>query len=972
MAGDRKDRPESVARLFGVSLGDVAAAAFVLCALSGAFLAVAFDTRDAAGVIAGWLLANSGAVFVRNVHYWTAQLFLVCTVLHAWEHIRLGTERRVGRGVWLRMVLALPALVFVMLSGFLLRGDADARQALRIVREIAGAVPLVGTRLGTFLFGAGEQLQVVYAHHAATATIVVWLVIVEHARRLWPRAGGVAAVGVSTAAVSLVLSPGLHDGMDPLLKGPWYFLGLQEVLHWLQGPWPVVWGAVAGLVVLWAVPRLSGAWRTWTLRLLLTVLAGYAALTAVGLFFRGENWRWEPGWPRGRGDLQPGFILGTEPGDLDAGLRGGEAGGAQASPRADPGRASRPSGAGGSVVAVLPMVLGRPEGCLVCHAGVTGLGAAHRPEAIGCASCHGGNVFTLAKERAHAGMVRIPGNRADAARTCGQAACHPTLPGRMERSIMNTFAGAIAVNRRTFGEAGGGEGGSPPSISTLGHSPADSHFRQLCASCHLGLPKEAWGPIGETSRGGGCNACHLTYDAAALKELGAYQEASFGGRRVPPRNHPDLNARADDRRCFGCHSRSSRISTNYEGWHELNEAPQEVQAELPSKAAGGGPAMRTAAKTAAESQTAAFRQLEDGRWFRMVPPDVHHERGLACVDCHTAQEVMGAGHVVRDKLEQVRVRCEDCHAANLAAVAPAAVDPESRRLLALRGTRIPEGLRFGRTRDGDALIHVRVDQNGRGRLVGKVTGREVDLRPPARACSGDRAHARLACATCHTAWAPRCASCHTTFEPQAEGFDHLTQEATRGAWRERAGPFEATPPTLGVRRDLRDAGRPDGTIETYVPGMILRLDKNPSAAGAPDRSFHRLYARLSTHTIRREVRRCESCHADPVALGFGSGRLRFVLEQGRGRWLFEPAQGSAPEDGLPEDAWVGFGQTRPGGASTRDDARPFTREEQQRILRVGACLTCHAGESAAMGRALDDFDAAWRARGAHCMAPDWD
>ena len=75
-----------------------------------------------------------------------------------------------------------------MLSGFVLRGDPEGRQALRILTEATSQVPIVGTLLATLVFGAAERLDLVYVQHAATATIVVWLFVIEHARRVWPRA----------------------------------------------------------------------------------------------------------------------------------------------------------------------------------------------------------------------------------------------------------------------------------------------------------------------------------------------------------------------------------------------------------------------------------------------------------------------------------------------------------------------------------------------------------------------------------------------------------------------------------------------------------------------------------------------------------------------------------------------------------------------------------------------------------------
>jgi hypothetical protein len=57
--------------------------------------------------------------------------------------------------------------------------------------------------------------------------------------------------------------------------------------------------------------------------------------------------------------------------------------------------------------------------------------------------------------------------------------------------------------------------------------------------------------------------------------------------------------------------------------------------------------------------------------------------------------------------------------------------------------------------------------------------------------------------------------------------------------------------------------------------------------------------------------------------------------------------------------------------STRGDVRPFTAEEQRRILRVGACLTCHPGDSAVMRDSVRHFDALLARRGRRCVLPTW-
>src|ERR1035437_3265679 len=55
----------------------------------------------------------------------------------------------------------------------------------------------------------------------------------------------------------------------------------------------------------------------------------------------------------------------------------------------------------------LPLILGKREGCIVCHSSVTGIETSHSPEKIGCYSCHLGNRLTINKNEAHKGMLLI-------------------------------------------------------------------------------------------------------------------------------------------------------------------------------------------------------------------------------------------------------------------------------------------------------------------------------------------------------------------------------------------------------------------------------------------------------------------------------------------------------------------------------------------------------------------------------------
>jgi hypothetical protein len=134
-------------------------------------------------------------------------------------------------------------------------------------------------------------------------------------------------------------------------------------------------------------------------------------------------------------------------------------------------------------------------GCARCHQ-ATGVEDSHA--ALGCEACHLGDVDGGTADEAHAGLVRIPGNFPDMARTCGAAACHPSVPLRLRNNLMATMAGVVNVDRWAFGEQA--EPSCLDGVDTLGHSAADTHLRNLCASCHLGREKRDFGPVGERSR----------------------------------------------------------------------------------------------------------------------------------------------------------------------------------------------------------------------------------------------------------------------------------------------------------------------------------------------------------------------------------------------------------------------------------------------------------------------------------------
>jgi hypothetical protein len=467
-------------------------------------------------------------------------------------------------------------------------------------------------------------------------------------------------------------------------------------------------------------------------------------------------------------------------------------------------------------------------------------------------------------------------------------------------------------------------------VNDLTQSNADNHNRNLCASCHLGNEKTEWGEINELSRGGGCNACHLNYNNEAIQQLNFYNKTKDKSKKtkkyenqiVLPKIHPQLSLKISSNHCFGCHSRSGRISTNYEGWFETLKNWEEVKGNK------------------------EYRLLMDGRVFQKNKDDVHHQAGMECIDCHISMEIMGDGNLYQHMEEAIKVQCIDCHSKETYSVSYHKLDFESRKIVDLRKSKRENEEYLVTEKNKIPLINTYVNRRNEKYLITKSSKKKLSLNPPVAICIEGKAHQRLSCNGCHTEWVSYCVGCHTEYDPNLEGYDLLDNKDIVGSWNETPSNFYVDYPVLGIRKEK--SGKE--VIDTFIPGMILTIDKFQYQN---KKIFKRLFAPTFSHTINKEGRSCKSCHNNPLAIGYGRGKLIYSKF---GNWSFESEFSNRNEDNLPKDAWIGFLKTRNVYSTTRTNTRPFSVEEQKRILLVGACLNCHDETSKVIEQSLVDFE----------------
>jgi len=890
------------------TFGTLALAMFSLVLFSGVLLAIPFDVGTPYLSVSSMLVGNPWASFIRNSHFWSSQFFLVLSLIHIYDHFHYKDRIGLKWGIAFRLSLGVLIIFLAMLTGFLLKGDSDSQQARQILEALTQRIPFIGKSLAFSLLGSSGSFQLIYVHHIATLTIFISIIMVEHSRKFWPKVNDFAISLVTVSVLSYFFTAPLHDNFNPSVKGPWYFVGFQEILHWLSHPeWSLLLFLVL-IVLIYLVNTEKGKVVKISKRSLLVFAGFYLILTLIGLFFRGESWKWVSpseseysysvlhNFKTSRIDFSPEYEI--------------------------------------AATVNSPIIQGRKESCLACHNDTHGFTDSHKPEAIGCFSCHGGNPFATAKAQAHRKMVLIPGNLATAKQSCGTTQCHPEIVERVPTGLMSTLSGMISVDRFVFDEQNNPD--DLTDVHKLENSAADKHLKNLCVNCHLGNPKTEYGAVKETSRGGGCLACHLNYSAEAEKDLA-------DSRNKIVKSHPSISLQVSNNHCFGCHSRSGRISTNYEGWHETTlEAKQ-----MPD--------------------SSNYRLIENARVFIKKQEDIHHQLGMECIDCHHSYELMGDGKHYAHEEDQQDVQCIDCHFdGKPKTINPDKLDNESALIAALRFGSIEKKKYLVTGKHNHSLINTSVESDS-VYLITKNSKKKMGMKPPAEVCIRNKAHKNLSCSACHTSWAPSCIGCHNSYDPTEPGYDMIQNKKIRGSWVEYIGSYTAKLPALGIRT-MKNGEE----IIPVSPGMVLTIDKKSYTKNENDSLiFHRLFAPVAPHTTSAKGRTCKSCHNNPEALGFGEGELTYRTVNGKGEWTFEPKYENDVNDDLPADAWTGFLKNRLGVVSTRTNVFPFNIEKQKKILAVGSCLTCHDENSKVMKESLNHFEELMKKRSSKCIVPVW-
>ncbi|MFF4617127.1 cytochrome b [Nonomuraea jabiensis] len=167
-------------------LGELALYSFALLVLTGTFLTLFYKPNpDVAFASAAEIsLDVRGGLLLRQLHHWSATVFVLAIVAHLCRVFFTGAFRRPRELTWMLGVVLFGLVLFESFLGVSLPGDQLAMAGLRQAQGLLLSIPLVGTYLSAFAFDGefpGQVLPRIFVTHVLLVPGILMAVVPLHA-----------------------------------------------------------------------------------------------------------------------------------------------------------------------------------------------------------------------------------------------------------------------------------------------------------------------------------------------------------------------------------------------------------------------------------------------------------------------------------------------------------------------------------------------------------------------------------------------------------------------------------------------------------------------------------------------------------------------------------------------------------------------------------------------------------------------
>lgn len=268
-----------------VRWGEKSMVSLYLSVLSGIVVALQYNPAEPLYSTSTIDLLVPFGAFWRSLHFYSSQCFFLLTLTHLVAILIDRWPEPMSMRKWLPLICSLPVLVLLLFTGYVLRADVTGEMAGLIAENIILSVPVLGRLLNELLFSVvNDGMMRVYPNHLIGLGILWGLLSWDHLRKYrvsWRGHGGL--IVLMLLGCCLVAAPMDAERMGVFhITGPWFFVGLQELLRYVSPFWA---GVVWPLVLMAALVALAAGDEKWRRIGLATVVvwgAIYTVVTIIG------------------------------------------------------------------------------------------------------------------------------------------------------------------------------------------------------------------------------------------------------------------------------------------------------------------------------------------------------------------------------------------------------------------------------------------------------------------------------------------------------------------------------------------------------------------------------------------------------------------------------------------------------------------------------------------------------------------
>ncbi len=262
--------------------GEYSLLALYISVLSGVVVALQYDPATPFYSVSTLDMLVPFGEYFRSLHFYSSQLFFlfcICHVVGIFEQAQSYSNKQ-----WIMLTATLPVALLILFTGYVLRGDSTGFSAGMIAEAILLDLPLIGQPINDLLFSISDSgMKRIYVNHIIGFGLLWGWLAWSHVKkyRIAFNRHILLTIGIILFSI-FVAAPFEPDHLGVThISGPWFFLGLQELLRYLP---PMIAGIFIPLTLLLGIALLKSQSTNYRsiLNFILCWLLLYTILTGIG------------------------------------------------------------------------------------------------------------------------------------------------------------------------------------------------------------------------------------------------------------------------------------------------------------------------------------------------------------------------------------------------------------------------------------------------------------------------------------------------------------------------------------------------------------------------------------------------------------------------------------------------------------------------------------------------------------------